>query len=258
MILIDSSVILCLGEFLRREYEAALARYVNAEDVDNVGHGGIKWTDEGMFAIEHAGLWTLRTFCDTDLCAHAQRLVRLAEAVGGYLRLRRNELFLLRMAALLHDIGKAAVPASILDNPGALSPEERACMQQHPQLGQRILCLAGSDFAQFAPLVVAHHECWDGSGYPSGLRGEQIPLLARILTVVDAYDAMVSRRVYGNPQPIVEAYQELVRCAGQQFDPQMVDAFLSVFGGQPAQRPVIADISLLAPHPVDYAKSLSR
>ena len=256
--LIDSPVVLCLGAFIRREHGLALARYANNEDVGHAKRRGITPTDAGLLAIEYAGLRALRTFGDADMCAHAQRLVSLAEAVGSYLKLNCNEMFLLRMGALLHDIGKSAVPSSILYKPCALNAEERACMQQHPQLGQRILFLAGLDFAQFAPLVVAHHECWDGSGYPSGLRENQIPLLARILTVVDAYDAMVSRRVYGHPQPVVEAHQELLRCAGQQFDPHIVYAFLSVFGAQYAQHPIAAGLSALIAGLVDYAKSLSR
>lgn len=256
--LIDSSVVLCIGAFIRREHGLALARYTNPEDVDHPRCRGITRTDAARLAIEYAGLRALYTFGDADLCGHAQRLVSLAEAVGSYLKLNRNEMFLLRMAALLHDIGKSAVPASILSKPGALNSDERACMQLHPQLGQQILFLAGLDFAQFAPFVVAHHECWNGSGYPSGLRGQQIPLLARILTVVDAYDAMVSCRVYGHPQPVVEAHQELLRCAGQQFDPQIVYAFLSVFAAQYTQEPVATGLSALMVGSAGYAKSLSR
>ncbi|HZR39884.1 MAG TPA: HD domain-containing phosphohydrolase, partial [Ktedonobacteraceae bacterium] len=102
-------------------------------------------------------------------------------------------------------------------------------------IGQRILLAAGSIFSDLAPIVLAHHERWDGLGYPNGLAGEDIPLLARILAVVDSYDAMVSERAYSAPKSIAEARAELERCAGSQYDPRVVAAFLAVLDEQNVQ-----------------------
>lgn len=248
MMLIDGSVILCMSEFLRKEYVRALRKGVHA----NVGF------ERRAEAIEDAGEHLLQRFCDEDMLAHAHRLAILCEMIGIYLKLSKRDVFRLRMSALFHDIGKLAVPAPILHKPAALDPHEKACMQLHPQLGQRMLTLAGSDFALFAPIIVAHHECWDGRGYPLGLSKEEIPFLTRILTVVDAYDAMVSRRVYGQPQPAAQAHQELLRCANYQFDPFMVHAFITVFGSRHTQHVAFSDLRTFLPDSVHYAKSRSR
>ena len=101
-------------------------------------------------------------------------------------------------------------------------------MRTHPQIGQQMLTELGGVFTRLAQIVVAHHERWDGTGYPHGIAGEQIPLCARILSVVYAYDAMTSRRPYHEPLPIAEARTELLRCSGSQFDPRVVHAFLQV------------------------------
>jgi HD-GYP domain len=231
MMIIDGSVIVCMGTFLRRAYEVVLTRYTcrsvssAADCVPTYGE-----------ALEAACLFTLRTFCDLDMRTHAYRIANMAESVGSVLRLSQRELLILRIAALLHDIGKLGIPTTILYKPGMLDQSERACMQMHPQLGQRVLHTAGEEFQSFAPLIVAHHEFWDGSGYPYGLSGEVIPLLTRIITVVDAYDAMISLRIYRQPRTVVQAQQELLRCAGQQFDPRVVHAFLSLFDPQQAQQ----------------------
>jgi HD-GYP domain-containing protein (c-di-GMP phosphodiesterase class II) len=145
------------------------------------------------------------------------------------MHLRTQDLIVLRLAALLHDIGKVAIPETILQKSGPLDNGERALMRLHPELGQNILQHVGGLFEQIALLVVAHHEAWDGSGYPAGLVGDEIPLLARILAVVDSYDAMTSYRVYGKPLPVLQANQELLRCAGHQYDPLVVHAFLHAF-----------------------------
>ena len=130
----------------------------------------------------------------------------------------------LELGAMLHDVGKFAIPDDILTKPAALTEEEWVVMRRHPEEGadfvQRIPFLAGA-----TDVILCHHERYDGGGYPQGLAGESIPLSARIFSVVDAFDAMVSERCYKAAQPAAVAIAELKRCSGTQFDPQVVDAF---------------------------------
>jgi HD-GYP domain-containing protein (c-di-GMP phosphodiesterase class II) len=128
---------------------------------------------------------------------------------------------------LLHDIGKIGVPDAILRKPAKLTEEEWVRMREHPLHGQKIL--GGIEFLEGASKVVAqHHERWDGTGYPRGLKGEEIDLSARIFAVADAFDAMVSDRVYRTGRTYEVALAELDSCAGRQFDPRVVEAFRRV------------------------------
>ncbi len=165
---------------------------------------------------------------DQSTYGHAQRVLGMVEAVARELQLAEDVVILTCLAALLHDIGKAGIPETILKKPGPLDEHERQVMCRHPEIGQEMLLRAGSIFVCLAPGVVAHHERWDGGGYPRGLVGEEIPLSARIIAVVDAYDAMIQRRVYHEPLFAIEVRAELQRCAGSQFDPHIVAAFLSL------------------------------
>ena len=165
---------------------------------------------------------------DRDTNEHAHRIVRLAEATARLLNLSDDEVNLVCLGALLHDIGKIGIPDAILHKPGPLTAEEWTVMRRHPEIGREILMQAGGIFAALARIVVAHHERWDGRGYPTGMKGEDIPLAARILTVIDSYDAMISPRVYKQPISPAAARAELRRCAGSQYDPQVVQAFLRV------------------------------
>ena len=165
---------------------------------------------------------------DKETYEHAQRMVNLSEAVARRLRCGSEEIHNVRLAAMFHDIGKVAVPDSILHKPGPLNTDEWEVIRRHPDTGRQILSRAGGTFAIVAYIIGAHHERWDGQGYPGGLAGEQIPLAARILSVVDAYDTMVSGRVYRQPISQEEAQAELKRCAGSQFDSTVVEAFLQV------------------------------
>jgi HD-GYP domain-containing protein (c-di-GMP phosphodiesterase class II) len=158
--------------------------------------------------------------------------VHLAVATALDLGRSEEELHLIRLAALLHDIGKISIPDAILHKPGPLTDEEWAIMRRHPQVGGDILSQAGGIFHLLAHIVVAHHERWDGRGYPHGLAEEAIPIGARIISVVDSYDAMTSRRVYREPLSSEQAQAELRRCAGSQFDPQVVAAFLRILDEQ--------------------------
>ena len=143
---------------------------------------------------------------------------------------RREEVELTRLAGSLHDLGKLAIPEEILRKPAALSDAERVVIERHPQIGYRMLESLGVE--PIAYWVLHHHERWDGHGYPEGLAGETIPLGARILFVADAFDAMTSARLYGDSLPYEEAVAEIERCAGSQFDPDVVNAFLAGVGAR--------------------------
>lgn len=163
---------------------------------------------------------------DTYTGGHSARLAELALAVGRALGIKDGLLEDLRWGAMLHDIGKIGVPDQILRKPAALTEEEWAIVRQHPTIGAQILTpvpkLAGA-----ARIVRCHHEWYNGRGYPDGLAGEDIPLGGRILAVVDAYGAMTDERTYRRSRSHDEAIAELRKCSGAQFDPAIVDAFLT-------------------------------
>ena len=164
---------------------------------------------------------------DTDTHGHSERVVSFSLRLGRELELDCGQMRALEFGALLHDIGKIGVPDAILRKPGALNEEEWRKMRQHPALGQQIL--RGIEFLEGAARVVGqHHEKWNGTGYPLGLRGAEIDLNARIFAVADAFDAIVSNRVYRPGKPYEMAASELKRHAGEQFDPAVVAAFLRI------------------------------
>ena len=171
---------------------------------------------------------TMATWHDRETQAHANRMIRLAEATMRVLGRSEDEVVLLCLAAQLHDIGKIGIPQAILQKPDSLSEDEWVVMRRHPQIGQQILAQAKGYFGLVSHIIVAHHERWDGQGYPYRLAGQEIPLGARILCVIDAFDAMTSSRPYREALSRAAARAELQRCAGTQFDPQVVDAFLQV------------------------------
>ena len=159
---------------------------------------------------------------------HSERVAELATRIARRLGLDDPEVELTRLAASLHDLGKLAIPEEILRKPGALNESERLVLQRHPQIGFRMLESLGIE--PVADWVLHHHERWDGDGYPDRLRGDEIPLGARIILVADAYDAMTSERVYREPLSAREAFEELDRCSGSQFDPAIIDAFSEELG----------------------------
>jgi diguanylate cyclase (GGDEF)-like protein len=162
-----------------------------------------------------------------DLVRHLSRVALLSGKTGARLGMSTDEIARTRLGAELHDIGKAAVPQGILQKTGALDAAELAYLRQHSVIGERILAAAPA-LMNIAPLVRATHERADGTGYPDGLRLEQIPLGSRVIAVVDAHDAMTSTRPYQPRRTDSEARAELRRAAGSQFDPAVVDAFLAV------------------------------
>ena len=155
---------------------------------------------------------------------HAERMAELAIRVGQKLGLSGNELEDLKLLALLHDLGKVVVSDEILNKEGSLTEEEWEEIMKHPEAGYRI-SQSSSELSHISNYILNHHEHWDGSGYPLGNKGEEIPLLSRIIAVVDAYDVMIHGGSYKAPVSYEEALEELQRCAGTQFDPNIVEIF---------------------------------
>ena len=161
---------------------------------------------------------------DGELHEHVEDVADLVGAVGRELGLDEAELLEVRRAAALHDIGKVAIPDAILHAPRKLTEDEWEYMRQHTIIGERII-RAAPELAGVAEIVRSSHERWDGAGYPDRLAGEDIPLGARIVAVCDTYDAIVTDRAYRRAQSPEAALAELQRCAGTQFDPEVVAAF---------------------------------
>lgn len=158
---------------------------------------------------------------------HSDRVSQYSVLIGKKLGLNEETLKTLRIGGLFHDIGKIGIPDSILLKDSKLTPEEYSEIKHHPSIGTHILSNA-TIFADIIPVVKYHHERFDGRGYPENLRGEEIPLVARIAAVADAFDAMSSRRTYRNSLDMETIVGELEKNAGTQFDPKVVDVFLSI------------------------------
>jgi HAMP domain-containing protein len=158
---------------------------------------------------------------------HSERAAEMSLKIGRLLGLEKEELDNLHRGALLHDIGKIGIPPDILDKQGKLTEEELKLMQDHPRIGARILEPINA-YARSIPVVAQHHEWWDGSGYPNGLRGEEIDLLARIYAVADVYDALISDRPYRPGLSRKEVIDFIEQKAGTQFAPPVVEAFLEL------------------------------
>jgi putative nucleotidyltransferase with HDIG domain len=202
---------------------------------------------------------------DTTTADHCIRVRDMCSRLGKELCLGTDRIRDLELGAMLHDIGKCKIPDAILNKPGKLSTEEWAVMRLHPEYGaeivERISFLRGA-----SEVVRSHHEKFDGSGYPRGLRGEAIPLPARIFMVVDAYDTITSKRSYKDPQPPEDALVEIRRCSGGHFDPAIVEAFERVYeefaaatreqhAALRAARPAAAPIPIAAASSVRVAAS---
>jgi HD-GYP domain-containing protein (c-di-GMP phosphodiesterase class II) len=173
------------------------------------------------------GLNQLLDLRDLNTGVHSTRLAEWAVRVARELGIEERSLQNVEAAALLHDIGKIGVPDAILHKPGRLSDDERALMNRHPEYGWAIQRLFPG-LEQASLMTLHHHESFDGSGYPAGLRTAQIPLGARIIAVIDAFDAMISNRPYRHGLPFDEAIRRLVGASGLQFDPQVVACFVGI------------------------------
>ena len=176
---------------------------------------------------------------DRETFGHVRRVSGYALAVGRRLGLAARDLRALALSAEMHDVGKISVPSSILAKPGPLTDEEFAVIQRHTLRGHEI---AGQVRAlnDLADVIRHHHEHYDGTGYPDGLAGDEIPLLSRVITVADAYDAMTSKRPYRTGRSHEAAIAEIVRLKGIQFDPACVEAFVAIFS-EPGMRPEAAE-----------------
>jgi response regulator RpfG family c-di-GMP phosphodiesterase/HAMP domain-containing protein len=175
-------------------------------------------------AIDAKSPWT---------AGHSERVTAMALTIGRHMGLPSQELDTLHRGGLLHDLGKIGVPADVLDKPTGLTPEEHQLMRQHTEIGARILGPIAA-FAPVVPLVLHHHERWDGSGYPAGLAGENIPFLARVLAVPDVFDALTSERPYRAGLPLADAVEFIRQRGGAHFDPTVVDAFIQVMSREGA------------------------
>ena len=207
-----------------------------ARDLNEIYHRErtrTKQLEEALSELEESYLATVKTLAfvveakDTHTRSHLDRAhdyaVALAQRVAPELASDQT----LRYGFFLHDIGKIGIPERVLSKPGPLTDEEWAIMRTHPVLGAQIL--SPVKFLHPAlPIVEAHHEKWDGTGYPRGLKGEQIPLGARIFALVDAFDAMTSDRPYRRAKSFEQAVDQIAAGSGTQFDPEVVGAFVEL------------------------------
>lgn len=164
---------------------------------------------------------------DTYTRGHSDRVAEYSVLIGEKVGLPEDQIKLLRIGGLFHDIGKIGIPDSILQKQAKLTDEEYSEIKNHPSIGAHILG-AATIFNDIIPIVKHHHERYDGRGYPSGLKGEEIPYLARIAAIADTFDAMTSRRSYRDALELQVVKDEIERCKGSQFDPQLAEVFLNI------------------------------
>lgn len=164
---------------------------------------------------------------DSYTRGHSDRVSEYSVLIGEKLGLPAEQIKTLRIGGLFHDIGKIGIPDSILLKPAKLTDEEYSQIKNHPSIGAHILGSAAI-FQDIIPIVKHHHERYDGNGYPSKLKGEEIPYLARIAAVADTFDAMTSRRSYRGPIEVEHVKEEIKRCEGTQFDPQIAEVFIEI------------------------------
>jgi putative nucleotidyltransferase with HDIG domain len=181
--------------------------------------------------LVQCGLLAMLETTTPDTYDHAWRVAASSAALGRTMGLSAVDVRELRRAALYHDIGKLAIPSCVLERTGPLSDDEIAILRQHVTIGAELLAAIPS-LAALASVVAATHERYNGSGYPLGLAGTEIPLGARIIAVADAYDAMTTRRCYGTPLSGADGGAELWRCAGTHFDPDVIQAWMQLVGCQ--------------------------
>lgn len=179
---------------------------------------------EGHYQEVFSSLLRAMQTKDAELSIHCRRVQQYAQRLARTLNLPEDEVRTIGLAALFHDIGKIGIHDSVLNKADRLTPLEYAYVKEHSMRGALILTHGGV-LRHLAPLVRTHHEQWDGSGYPFGLRGEAIPIGARIIAIADAFEAMTANRVYQAARTPLQAIEELRRCAGTHFDPLLVEQF---------------------------------
>ncbi|MCJ7727599.1 MAG: diguanylate cyclase, partial [Actinobacteria bacterium] len=168
---------------------------------------------------------------DYETEEHSKRMEDLSLLLGKKVNLKDNELNELRLLAVLHDIGKISIPDSIIFKPGKLTSKEWEIIKKHPEIGYRV-ARSSPDLIQIAKGILYHHERWDGKGYPEGLKGNKIPLISRIVAIVDAYDAMTNDRPYRKAMSKKKALGEIERESGAQFDPSLAKIFTKILTGE--------------------------
>jgi response regulator RpfG family c-di-GMP phosphodiesterase len=212
-------------ETLERELDLRRARLSDAMTAVRID------SDEALDAM-----LSMVTLSDRDSYEHAHRVTALAQRLGCAMGLAPEDLKTLHHAALLHDVGKLAVPGAILGKPAPLTADERAIVRQHPQIGRQLVA-AVPYLAAAADIIGDASERPDGQGYPRGIAAGSVALGARIIAVVEAFDTMTRRRVFRDPLRVADALLELERCKGSQFDPLVVDAFRALVTDEsPARR----------------------
>jgi HD-GYP domain-containing protein (c-di-GMP phosphodiesterase class II) len=189
----------------------------------------IKQAEEQLSALRTSVICAFNQLLDLkdlNTGVHSTRLAEWGIRVGQELGLEEPALQNLEIAALLHDIGKVGIPDAILRKPGKLEVDEYALMKKHPEYGWAVLRMLPG-FERAALDILHHHESFDGKGYPAGLKDSEVPIVSRIVSVIDAFDAMVSSRPYRKGLPFEEAVRRLILASGTQFDPVVVQCFLS-------------------------------
>ena len=166
---------------------------------------------------------------------HSDRMIKLSIDLGAALGLSDEQLLELDLLSRLHDIGKICIDESILSKPGKLTEVEWAKVKRHPQVGYKI-AQASTELVQISEFILSHHERWDGNGYPQGLSGTDIPLLSRVIAIIDAYDAMTQDRPYRKAMPKEYAINEIIDNADKQFDPQIARVFIEQVLHEPWER----------------------
>ncbi|NTV91680.1 MAG: HD-GYP domain-containing protein, partial [Clostridiales bacterium] len=163
---------------------------------------------------------------------HSKRVSEISQNIGRALDFPEIEISKLKAIGLLHDIGKIAIEESILNKPGKLTEDEMNEIRRHPEIGYRILS-SSYEMLELTEGILAHHERWDGKGYPKGIKGEEIPRMARIIAVADSFDAMITNRPYRDAYSEDKAAEEIFRNAGKQFDPDIARVFVEKVLGKP-------------------------
>jgi HD-GYP domain-containing protein (c-di-GMP phosphodiesterase class II) len=182
---------------------------------DSITHSLISSLETSLFEKSH------------ETRNHTDRLNKLSIKLGRESNLAESELDKLSLLSILHDIGKVAIPEEILEKEGKLTRSEWNTLKRHPVIGSNI-CESSPLLVHIANSVLCHHERWNGSGYPRGIKGDDIPIISRIITIVDAYDVMTHNRIYSKSITKDKAIEELKRCSGTQFDPRLVEKFIKI------------------------------
>ena len=210
-------------------------KYQSDQDIDDILKEAEDYMyriklSEGMSVRNNAIKAILKTLTDKykDEREHLAKVSQICKKMGKILNFHEDEIKELELAGLYHDIGKISIPDAILDKPGKLTKEEFDIMKKHTEAGYQILRAADA-YSNLAEYALTHHERWDGKGYPRGLSGVQIPYFSRILSIVDAYEAMISKRVYKEAMSQAYAIDEIIRCSGTQFDPDLAKIFVTKY-----------------------------